>query len=1164
VPSLPALLLLCACSPAAPAVTGSQAGPPAGEEHSLFDGRSLAGWEGDTRFWTVEDGELVGRSSAATPLERTTYLTWTGGELRDFELTLQYRLVAGNSGVQFRSRPAGRFNVAGYQADIADGQGLSGGLYEQFGRGFLARPGEEARYEASGQRSARRFEQEPVVAGRVRKSQWNELSIRAVGARIEVRLNGAPSSVLEDHAAQRACLSGQLALQLHAGPPMEVRFRDLRLVDLGGVHDQRVRSDPLWIWTRERAEPGEEAWFQREFELPARPRRATLYAAADDGFELHLNGALVAAGEGTDRLQQVELGERLCAGPNRIAAWAHNEDGPAAFYAALNVVGDGWQLLLGTDAAWLGATREPPDWTVAGGAGAPWGPVEGFGPLGTEPWGRPPYLIKDAPLQALAGEALELPEGFAAELVYSVPRARQGSWVALCSAPGGLLYAADQFGALYRIEPPPAGAPGQRPRVERVPVELGEAQGLVWAFDALYVVVNGSERFASGLYRASDADGDGRLDQSECLRAFEGSGEHGPHAVLLAPDGRSLLVLGGNEVAPPAEALAAWGPSFLPVGVLPVRSLAVEMGQYDLALQGAAGWVCRTDARGERWELVAYGLRNAYDGAFDRSGELYVFDSDMEWDLGLPWYVPTRLLHVVERADFGFRLGSARWPTWFPDSLPALVECGRASPTGMLAARELDFPAPWRETLLAGDWLKGRILAFTLEPTPEGTRARWEVFAAGRPLPVTDLAAGADGALYFTTGGRHVQSGLYRIAYRGERSSGPHDDKTSAAGPSAAERRHALRQALDSRPVEAWTEPERSQLEPVELWLVRARVAPANQLDALLAELVRSPLDPRDERGTLTTLRALEVALLRWPKPEPAIRALVAGRLLDVFPRGSRELDRQLGVILASLPEAEERFVPLALERLVAAGDPAEAFHWAFLLRHARRGWTLAGRRTLLEWLRAAEQGFGGGRAVPVYLEGLRRDLVATLSAGERPALADLLTPGTPDLAPASTRRFVRSWSLADLEPVLGELEGERDLGRGAALLREASCLACHRLDGRGSAQGPELDGLGGRFSARDLFESILDPSADVPERYRDTWITTADERLHAGRIVGADGEDLLLRESHGRREVVRIPRAEIVAQQPSPTSPMPEGLLDAFTLEEILDLGAYLLQDAP
>jgi putative heme-binding domain-containing protein len=430
-----------------------------------------------------------------------------------------------------------------------------------------------------------------------------------------------------------------------------------------------------------------------------------------------------------------------------------------------------------------------------------------------------------------------------------------------------------------------------------------------------------------------------------------------------------------------------------------------------------------------------------------------------------------------------------------------------------------------------------------------------------------------------------VQSGLYRIVYRGEREPDPAptpaelDARATRARlraaplslpdePWARERhaRHVFRTALEGRPTSEW-EPllaDAGPLSRADADLARARVAPTEEVRELLARLVERPLDLTDEVLAAVALRTLEVALLRAGEVAPELRARLAERLLAVFPCGSRDLDRELGVLLAGIPEAEERFVPLALQRLAVAPDGAEAFHWTLLLRQARRGWTPEGRRQFFTWLQSADAAFDGGRAVPIFLRELRRDALATLSEDERAALGSLLEPGSADDVATTARAFVQAWRMQDLEPGLADaIEGQRDLARGPRLLREAQCLTCHRVDGRGQALGPELDGLAGRFAPLDLLESLLAPSREVPERYRDTLITTSDGRLHIGRLVGEEEGALLLLDSYGARTVLRIPRSEILEQAESPVSPMPEGLLDTFTREEIYDLVAYLLQDA-
>ncbi|HZY83968.1 MAG TPA: heme-binding protein, partial [Gemmataceae bacterium] len=146
---------------------------------------------------------------------------------------------------------------------------------------------------------------------------------------------------------------------------------------------------------------------------------------------------------------------------------------------------------------------------------------------------------------ATPAEQIRAAKDFKVELLYSVPKDKQGSWVSMCVDPKGRLIVSDQYGGLFRVTPPPVGKSGPT-QVEKIDVPIGEAQGLLWAFDSLYVVVNRGAKYASGLYRVRDTDGDDKLDKVELLRKIDGGGEHGPHAVLLSPDGKSLHVVCGD------------------------------------------------------------------------------------------------------------------------------------------------------------------------------------------------------------------------------------------------------------------------------------------------------------------------------------------------------------------------------------------------------------------------------------------------------------------------------------------------------------------------------------------------------------------------------------------------------------------------------------------
>ncbi|MCB9883785.1 MAG: DUF1080 domain-containing protein [Planctomycetes bacterium] len=199
----------------------------------LFDGETLDGWEGDARYWRVEDGAIVGESTAETPCTSNTFLIWKKGTVKDFELTFEFAIDSGNSGVQFRSRRLDGFAVGGYQADMEAGPNWTGGLYDERGkRGILTRRGQSVTVNEDGSTAVTTFaDGASLERDHIEKQGWTRARVRAVGRTIEISMGNHLMSRLVDH-EKHAVLEGILALQVHAGAPMKVRFRKLRLQHL--------------------------------------------------------------------------------------------------------------------------------------------------------------------------------------------------------------------------------------------------------------------------------------------------------------------------------------------------------------------------------------------------------------------------------------------------------------------------------------------------------------------------------------------------------------------------------------------------------------------------------------------------------------------------------------------------------------------------------------------------------------------------------------------------------------------------------------------------------------------------------------------------------------------------------------------------------------------
>lgn len=202
---------------------------------TLFNGKDLTDWSGDTRFWSVKDGIIRGETSLTALTLKNTFLIWKGGELKDFELRLKFRIQNGNSGVQYRAKDKGKFVVTGYQAEVENNQGKVGFLYDEGGRGYLANVGEKVETSATGELKvvgALSSKEELIKKGYYKDKEWNEYRIVARGNRIEHHLNGFPTIELIDNDEGKRALAGVLALQIHAGPPMLVEFKDILLKDL--------------------------------------------------------------------------------------------------------------------------------------------------------------------------------------------------------------------------------------------------------------------------------------------------------------------------------------------------------------------------------------------------------------------------------------------------------------------------------------------------------------------------------------------------------------------------------------------------------------------------------------------------------------------------------------------------------------------------------------------------------------------------------------------------------------------------------------------------------------------------------------------------------------------------------------------------------------------
>ncbi|MCE9631381.1 MAG: heme-binding protein, partial [Planctomycetia bacterium] len=594
--------------------------------------------------------------------------------------------------------------------------------------------------------------------------------------------------------------------------------------------------------------------------------------------------------------------------------------------------------------------------------------------VGAERWEQPAERMPIASETAADGTAaaglrrFAAPAGFHIERLFVVPKEELGSWVCLATDPQGRLIASDESNkGLVRITPAPLD--GSKPTVvERIPATISGAQGLLWAFDALYVVCNNGPD--SGLYRVSDPQGDDTLDAVEKLRAFDGRGEHGPHAIRLSPDGTKLFVICGNHtklpfalknLTPPQTMggirpnqrrveLPADGTSRLPANwdEDQIITRLWDASGHATGILAPGGYVASTDRDGKTWEIFTAGYRNPYDFAFDADGEMFVYDADMEWDVGLPWYRPTRVNHATSGSELGWRSGSGKWAPAFPDSLPACVNIGPGSPVGVTFGHGAKFPAKYQKALYICDWTFATMYAIHIEPDGASYKATKEEFVARNGLPLTDVTIGGDGAMYFTVGGRGTQSELFRVTYVGKESTEPANAKDEAgaelralrrsieeyhkadvADPSKAAAflvphlahadrhiRYAARVALERLPLSVWQDTVLGSSDPETVitgvcGLARQADKPAQP--QLLAALDKLDYAKLSEFQQLEYLRTYQLVFIRLGIPEETVRVELGKKFDGLFPGQSTAHDQQLAILMVALesPLAATKLVPL-------------------------------------------------------------------------------------------------------------------------------------------------------------------------------------------------------------------------------------------------------------
>lgn len=919
-----------------------------------------------------------------------------------------------------------------------------------------------------------------------------------------------------------------------------------------------------WIWGgKEDASVRLEKTFQVE-RSKANAIRLRVVGDFMEG-EVYLNGHEVGQiYRGEPELRVAEVLHRLQEGENTLAIAARGLGGPAAVAAELRLkLKSEKELVVLSDKSWKLVGSDKP-------------PVE-FGNTELEEWwslkNRPQIGAFDEYNQGVRRSTgpddvsrFDVPDGFKLEVVHTGTK-EDGSWVSLEIDPKGRYVIGKERQGILRL----TVEEGKEPRIETINNSLKAVHGLLFAHDSLYVVANNS----LGLFRLRDSNGDDQYDEVTKLQEIPGGvGDHGRHALALGKNGE-LYVINGDAALVPDQ----------------FRSMVPGTREFGASRKPLAGYLARTNATGDYWEVFASGIRNPFGVAFNEEGDLFSYDADSEAHRGLPWYRPTRIVHLLSGADHGWRRSDRQiWPTSRPESSPGVTNIGPGSPTGVLFGTKSKFPDAYRRALFAFDWTYGRILAVHLVPQGGSYVGHAEVFLKGRPMNVVDLDFDGE-SMVFVTGGNGTVSTLYRLSYVGPQTEprviNAQEQRRAAFSNRMRQLRglveahhggrgtrtldvvwrllnhedfwvrHAARVAVESLLVDSWkeqalAEEEVERLLPALLALVR--VGPPTVDGEVWGKLKEIDLGSLSLEGKASAVR---IAMLLEKQDSKEVR----DKFEPLYPTGRAPLDRDLADLLAK--HESPALVERTLKLLEKKQTQQVEFHHLLNLARVKVGWTPELRASYFRLLRGSQLYMGDSGVLAVVNE-MKEAAVDSLPEEERSRLAQLLKTESDlgALGEIQPREHVKVWTLKDLAKTDADAKYEPNLERGKELYRAVLCAYCHRFGAEGRSYGPDLTAIASRFGREDFLKAVIEPSERIATNHRSQIIKLRDGKSVVGRVVWNGFRNSVLHVATNPMkldEVVKIPKREIASHEESPVSPMPPGLINTMTREEILDLLGYL-----
>ena len=342
-----------------------------------------------------------------------------------------------------------------------------------------------------------------------------------------------------------------------------------------------------------------------------------------------------------------------------------------------------------------------------------------------------------------------------------------------------------------------------------------------------------------------------------------------------------------------------------------------------------------------------------------------------------------------------------------------------------------------------------------------------------------------------------------------------------------------------------------------------ARVGPDKFLDPIFDRLIKIPLHDLVTRDKLTALRiadiySFRVGIVTGPKAAKLVKYFD-----KLYPDRSTSVNLELCELLVTFQTLD--VAPRTLQLLDQTVSDQIKLHYLFTLRHLKTGWRKEDHKSYLRRIEEARH-FQGDAGLPRFIKQLREAALATLDETERSSIAKWLESlrenSKQPISKFYSRPFVKKWSLDDLKNLAKDTDPEYDFQRGERLYTEALCIRCHRLGNLGTSLGPDLTMAASRFSRKDLLKSILKPSEVIAGQYHNVIISTTDGLTLVGRVMQNEFRNSILQiatNPFDLDEIVKVAKQDIESYEVSPISPMPKGLLNTLSTQEIRDLTKYI-----